>query len=68
MSIRTKLTLAFLAIAAVPLLLVSALTYNNYKNSLKTARISSLQDIAAFKADKIETYFADLKGNIETAQ
>ncbi|MDO8302110.1 MAG: cache domain-containing protein [Sedimentisphaerales bacterium] len=68
MSVRTKLTLAFLAIAAIPLLLVSALTYINFKDSLESARISSLRDIAAFKADKIETYFAQLKGNIETAQ
>lgn len=68
MSVRTKLTLAFLAIASIPLLLVSALTYNNFKNSLESTRISSLRDIAAFKADKIETYFADLRGYIETTQ
>jgi HAMP domain-containing protein len=68
MSVRAKLTLAFLAITAIPLLLVSALTYINFKHSLESARISSLQDITAFKADRIETYFAQLKGNIEITQ
>jgi PAS domain S-box-containing protein len=50
------------------LLFVSALTYTNYKNSLETNRLSNLQDIAAFKADKIETYFAGLETNIKVAQ
>ncbi len=68
MSIRSRLTILFLAIASIPLLFVSALTFTHYKNSLETARLSNLQDIAAFKADKIETYFAGLKTNIEVAQ
>lgn len=68
MSIRLKLTMMFLAIAVIPLLLVSALTFTNYRNSLETSRLSQLQNLAAFKADKIETYFAGLKANIETAQ
>jgi len=58
----------FLAIAAIPLHFVSALTFTHYKNSLEAARLSNLQDIAAFKADKIETYFSGLKNNIEVAQ
>jgi PAS domain S-box-containing protein len=68
MSIRLKLTIMFLAVASIPLLFVSALTYTNYKNSLETNRLSNLQDIAAFKADKIETYFAGLKTDIRVAQ
>jgi signal transduction histidine kinase len=58
----------FLAIASIPLLIVSTLTYTKYKNSLEANRLSSLQDIAALKADKIEAYFAGLKANIEVAQ
>jgi len=58
----------FLAIASIPLLFVSVLTFTHYKNSLEAARLSNLQNIAAFKADKIETYFAGLKNNIEVAQ
>ena len=65
---RSRLTILFLAIASIPLLFVSALTFTHYKNSLETTRLSNLQDIAAFKADKIETYFAGLKTNIEVAQ
>jgi PAS domain S-box-containing protein len=68
MSIRLKLTIMFLAIASIPLLLVSALTFTNYKNSLETNHISQLRDLTIFRADKIETYFAGLKANIEVAQ
>jgi signal transduction histidine kinase len=68
MSIRLKLTIMFMAFVLVPSLFVAILTFDNYKSSLETIRLSALQDIAAFKADKIETYFAGLKANIEVAQ
>jgi PAS domain S-box-containing protein len=68
MSLRIKLIVIFLAIALIPLFFVSVLTFHNYKNSLEATRLSNLQDITVFKADKIETYFSGLKGNIETAQ
>ena len=68
MSIRLRLTILFLAIASIPLHFVSAITFTHYKNSLETARLSNLRDIAAFKAEKIETYFAGLKNHIEVAQ
>ncbi|MDO8663176.1 MAG: ATP-binding protein [Candidatus Omnitrophota bacterium] len=68
MPIRLKLTIMFLAVALAPLLLISFLTFNNYKDSLKDTRISYLQNLTAFKADKIETYFARLKEEIEIAQ
>jgi hypothetical protein len=58
----------FLVFVLVPSLFVGVLTFTNYKTSLETLRLSALQDIAAFKADRIETYFAGLKGNIEVAQ
>ena len=58
----------FIAIAFIPVLFVSALTFTNYKKSLEAARLENLQEIAAFKADKIETYFAGLKADIELAQ
>jgi signal transduction histidine kinase len=67
-SIRLRLTFIFIAIAFIPVLFVSALTFTNYKNSLEAARIENLQGIAAYKADKIETYFAGLKADIELAQ
>ena len=68
MSIRVRLTIMFLVFVLIPSLFVGVLTFTNYKNSLETLRLSALQDIAAFKADKIEIYFAGLKANIEIAQ
>ena len=68
MSIRLKLTITFLVFVLVPSLFVSVLTFTNYKNSLEAEHLSNVQNIAAFKADKIETYFAGLKANMEVAQ
>ena len=68
MSIRLKLAIMLLVVALIPLLFVSVITFNNYKSSLEDARISQLRDIAAFKADKIETYFSRLKANMQVAQ
>jgi signal transduction histidine kinase len=58
----------FLVFVLIPSLFVSVLTFTNYKSSLETIHLSQLQDTAAFKAEKIETYFAGLKANIEVAQ
>jgi signal transduction histidine kinase len=68
MSIRSKLTILFLSIAAIPLLLVSALTYNNFKNSLEANRFAQLVDLSIFRADRIESYFAGLKSDIAISQ
>jgi signal transduction histidine kinase len=68
MSIRSKLTIIFLAIATIPLLFVSALTFVNFKNSLETNRLTQLKDLSIFRADRIEAYFAGLKGDIEIAE
>ena len=68
MSIRLKLTIVFLAIVLLPLLFVSVLTFNDYKNYLVADRLSDLQVAVAFKADKLETYFAGLKTDIAIIQ
>jgi len=68
MSIRLKLTIMFLAIASIPLLLVSALIFTNYKNSLEANHISQLRDLTILRADRIEAYFSGLKAHIEIAQ
>ncbi len=68
MSIKAKLTILFLAVASIPLLLVTALIHINYKHSLEDGRLAQMQDLAAFKADKIETHFASLKIYFELAQ
>lgn len=68
MSIRLKLTIMFLAIALIPLLFVSALTFHNYKDSLENTRLVQLHNLATFKVEKIETYFATLKSHMEISQ
>ncbi|MEW6087819.1 MAG: PAS domain S-box protein [bacterium] len=68
MSIRSKLIITFVVVASVPLLFISVLTFNNYKNSLEANRLIQLEDIVAFKTDKIETYFGRLKSEMEIAQ
>ncbi len=68
MSIRSKLTILFLVIALIPAILVGMLSFSNYNKSLESVRFADLQDTAALKADKIETYFSNLKTDIEIAQ
>ena len=61
MPIRLKLTILFLLTALIPLLLISVLTFNQYKKSLESLRISQLENTAVFKAGKIENYLSTLK-------
>jgi PAS domain S-box-containing protein len=68
MSIRLKLTIMFLAIALIPLLLVSTITFTNYKNSLEASRFSQLRDLVTFKTERIEAYLDGLKADIEIVQ
>jgi len=68
MSIRLKLTIMFLAIASIPLLLFSVLTFSNYKNSLEANHLLQLQILGLFQGGQIETYFAGLSKNIEISQ
>ncbi len=68
MSIRFKLTIMFLFISVIPLVIISIMTFNNYKSSLEQTRISELRYIAAYKADRIEYYFHNLKAGIKIAQ
>jgi PAS domain S-box-containing protein len=65
MSIRVKLILIFLVIALVPMLLLEILIFKKYEQSLEVSQIQHLQDVLAFKANKLETYFLGLKNNIE---
>ncbi len=58
----------FLLIALVPAVLVSALTFTNYKKSLEANHLSQMRNLVIFKADVIEAYFVGLKSDIETAQ
>ncbi|MDD2752750.1 MAG: hypothetical protein PHN59_06420, partial [Candidatus Omnitrophica bacterium] len=68
MSIKSKLTYMFLAIALIPILFVSAIIFNNYKNYIKVNNTLYLQNVAAFKSEKIETYFNNLKTDVQIVQ
>jgi PAS domain S-box-containing protein len=68
MSLRSKLTIVILALVSIPLVFVSIISFSNYEDSLETARFSQLENLADFKADRIEAYFAGLKTEIEMAQ
>jgi PAS domain S-box-containing protein len=50
----------FLAIAFIPLFLISDIMFNNYKDALEANRLKQLENLARYKADKIETFFANL--------
>ena len=44
----------FTVVATIPLLLVGALTFHNYTDTLEANRLVQMQDIADFKAERIE--------------
>jgi PAS domain S-box-containing protein len=68
MSIRLKLTIIILALVTIPLLFVSVISFSNYEHSLEAARLSQFENLADFKADRVEAYFAGLRTQIEMAQ
>ena len=68
MSIRLKLIITFMALALIPSFLIGILAFTNYKRSLETNKLYELKNIAAFKADKIETYFNYLKTELRVVQ
>jgi PAS domain S-box-containing protein len=68
MSIRSRLIIIFMMVVSIPLLLVSELTYSNFKKSLEANRFAQLNDLCVFRADRIEDYFAGLKADMEIAQ
>jgi signal transduction histidine kinase len=67
-SLKLRLTIIILSLMAIPLLLVSAITFSNYKSSLTTSRLSQLQNLARFKAEEINAYFEGLKNTVEMSQ
>ena len=68
MSIRLKLLITYLSVALIPAFFVGFLTFNNYRNSYEESRVSDMEDLAAFKADKIEAFFSGLRSYMETAK
>ena len=68
MSIKLKLTVLFLAVALIPTLLVVAISFQNYRNSIENTELAALQNLTSYKAETIDTYFEGLKNNIKVAQ
>jgi|GEM_PF-1396703 signal transduction histidine kinase len=68
MSIRVRLTVIILALVSLPLIFVSVITFSRYQDSLTTSRLSQLQSLARYKAEKIETYFEELKNVLSMSQ
>ncbi len=68
MSIRARLTVIILALVSLPLVFVSVITFSRYQDSLTTSRLSQLQSLARYKAEKIETYFEELKNTLIMSQ
>ncbi|OGS17845.1 MAG: hypothetical protein A3J83_08595 [Elusimicrobia bacterium RIFOXYA2_FULL_40_6] len=67
MSIRLKLIIIFLAIALIPIIFVSMITFHNYTNSIEDTRFSQMRYLTVIKAERIEAYFNNLKADIEIA-
>ncbi|MDD4899055.1 MAG: hypothetical protein PHG68_00480, partial [Candidatus Omnitrophica bacterium] len=68
MSIRTKLTLMVLSVALIPILIVTIIIFTKYRNSLYKDTTSYMENIAALKSEKIESYFRELKTNMQVVQ
>ena len=68
MSIKLKLTILFLAVALIPTLLIVAISFQNYRNSIENTHLAALQHLSIYKTETIQTYFAGLKEQIRMAQ
>jgi C4-dicarboxylate-specific signal transduction histidine kinase len=68
MSIRLKLTIIILGLVSIPLFFISIIAFVNYEKSLEKNRLSQLQNLASFKAERIEAYIEGLRTELEMAQ
>ena len=66
--ISTKITLTIAVITTVSVLIASCVGFIIAKKYIKATRLSELEDIATLKVDKIETFFNERRGDIETIQ
>ncbi len=61
MSIKEKLIITFIVIAAIPMFLISVLSFFNAKDSLRQATLSGLNVVAEFKEGEVLLYLEKLK-------
>lgn len=63
MSIRNRLLIIFFVLTAFPMLFVGTLSFFNAKEVIEKQTISALERIAELKAEQIEDYFRERKGD-----
>jgi diguanylate cyclase (GGDEF)-like protein/PAS domain S-box-containing protein len=68
MNLRRRLAIFFFIIAFLPALLISTSTYSKYRALFEADAFLTLTDIAVYKAEKIDTYFANIKNEIAATQ
>lgn len=68
MAIKTKLVAIFLAFTLVPMSILGTLVFYKAGKVLQAVRLAQLDNIADLKKDKIETFFKERKGDMNSAQ
>lgn len=63
-SIRTRLLIAFLSIAAVPLISLAVVSFTLFENTVRAHMMSNLRGIANAKAQQIERYALERKRDV----
>ena len=64
MSIRIKLLITFMAIAIIPMLLVSALSFYGAQKSLREASLNDLRSLAAAKKIAVLEYLSGKRAGL----
>ena len=67
-TLKKKFMAMFLVISLAPIMAVAYLNFNSQKNALKSKGIAALESIADLKADKIISFYDELKKDITVSQ
>jgi PAS domain S-box-containing protein len=68
MSLKTKLTILFVAFTLISLVLFGVVVFSQAGRTLEAVRLSQLNNIADLKEDKIETFFHEREADVKSAQ
>ena len=68
MSLKTKLTILFVAFTLISLVLFGVVVFSQARKTLETVRLAQLNNLADLKKDKIETFFNERKADLKSAQ
>jgi methyl-accepting chemotaxis protein len=64
-SIRNKLLTSHMALALIPLIVLTVVTYLVASNSLRTKAFDNLRSVGVIKVKNIENYFAERQGDMQ---